>query len=741
MKISDRHNGISALTIAVSTFACVAPALAQNGPVPQATDPSSATSTQSGLSDIIVTAERRSTNIQKTPLSISAVSGEDLRSHQITNIESLSQNLPNVSFGKLAADARVYIRGVGYDSVSTGGETRVALYNDGVYQSRSQAAFAGFFDVDRVEVLRGPQGTLYGRNATAGAINIISRDPGNTLNGYVSGTVGTYRLIGVEGAVGGPLGNGVSARIAVRSTDREGYGRNIQTGNDVGDEHSRAVRAKVRAKLSSDFTIQIVGNYSREKDHTGGYRFLGAGRSDMVPLPIVLGVAPSHPQDTAGAGPDFRLELYGVSATATWSPSADTQIVSVSGYNHVDSRLLDNFDGTTAGLSVHRLNERSNSFSQELRVQQNFGDFADLIVGAYYFHEKNLAENLAALNGIFFGLPFGLRQGYGTRGTVKTDAYALFGQATMHLTSRLGVTLGGRYSDESKIIDEAAQFDLVRPYDPANPLLPFGTAQQKTKQSSFDPKITIDYRFTDDIFGYATYSRGFKSGGFNIGGLQPPFEAERLTNYEVGIKSEFFDHRLRANVSAFYYDYSNLQVNVNEGVALVTRNAAKARIKGVEAEFLALPVDGLRLGLNFAYLDAKYRKFDTIDDTFPELGIQNLSGNRLNNAPKYKIDGEIGYTFRTAVGDFTPRANVTWVDRVYFSQFNLPQVSQPSRTEVNLYLNYERPGTGWSASVYVRNATDKTYVVASTIGSLFAFPLLGQFAPPRTVGLQITKAF
>jgi iron complex outermembrane recepter protein len=723
------------------------PPMAEGAAVPQAAADASnpatpAASSGAGLQEIVVTAERRAVSVQKTPISISAVGGDALKTQQITNVEALASSLPNVSFGRDGGEAKIFIRGVGVDSVAPGGETRVAVYTDGIYQPRSQAAFVGFYDVDRVEVLRGPQGTLYGRNATAGAVNIISRGPTDQFDGYLSGTVGNYGLIMSEGAVGGPLADGLSGRIAFRTTDRSGYGENIQTGHDVDDEHSRNVRARLKYQPASNLTINLEGSYSHELDRNAGYHWIAQSRPDITPLGNQLGTVPTDPQDVTGPDPRNHLDTAGASVSVDWKVGPGTKIVAVSGFNWEHLFQRGEIDGTTADVSRWFDRERSHSYSNELRLEQDLGSFGHILIGGYQFHETNFAGLQIPIDPALIGLPNILAQGYQAQGTVHTNAYAAFSQADLTIAKGLNLSLGLRYSSERKSIAEAQQLDLTTPYSPSNPFTPFGSDNQHISQHSLDPKVTLSYQFAPTIFGYATYSRGFKSGGFNIGGLQPPFRPEKLTNYEIGLKTEMFDHKLRANLSAFIYDYKDLQVNIVEGIAIVTRNAAQAKVKGVEAEITALPVDGLKLSFDGSYLDAYYTKFSATEDAFPELGPQNLAGNRLNYAPKWKVDGEIGYTFQTSFGPLTPRVQGTWVDRVYFSQFNRPNLSQPAHAELNFFINYETNNKLWSANFFLRNATNKVYITGATTSTgLIGYAITGQYSAPRTVGFQVTRHF
>jgi iron complex outermembrane recepter protein len=734
-----------------------ASALAQTGTT-SATEPAAQ---PEGLREITVTAERREENVQTTPIAISAESGETLRSQSITDLSQLGEQIPNINVGADAGSAQVYIRGVGYAAISPGGETRVALYSDGIYLARTQGAFLNYYDIASVEVLRGPQGTLYGRNATAGAINTITVEPSNTVSGYYSQTLGDYGLAREEGAIGGPLSSTVSGRLAFQVTDRYGYGKNITTGQDVNDDHNRNLRLKLKFAPTDDFFVRLETDYSLKRDHSGGYRYTGVGsppftyraaNGQLVTFPGVVPLAnslvylpPSNPQDAAGFGPDNRLETFGVSLLAEWKVAPDTKITSLTGFRHLTNGLDTNSDGTSSGLTRQYIYEGSNSFSQELRLQQDLGSIGDLLLGGYFFREHNDEINRVGLDPFTVGIgtaPAGnLAQGYETFGDVLTEAEAAFMQANFHVTEQLGVTLGVRYSHEMKTAFEGYQFDLTRVFSLSNPPLFLGTQNDRLPLSRTDPKVVIDYKLAEGVFSYLSYSRAFKSGGFNLGALQAPFAPEVLTSYEAGLKTEAFDRRLRANFAAFFYNYTNLQVAGTVGNGVITTNA-NAHIKGVEAELTALPTPDLKLELNLSYLDAKYTQYMNSEDARQYLGVENLAGNYLDQSPPYSADFSADYTFHSSLGDFTPRFNVVRTGTVYFSEFNRPEVSQPAFTKVNLYGIYDRPGTGWSGNVFVKNVTNKTYLVGQVINAgIFGYPVSGLYGAPRTYGVQVTKSF
>lgn len=717
---------------------------------------------QGGIADIVVTAERRTSSVQATPIAISAVGGESLRENHIVDVEGLANNIPNLNFNRVGSDAKISIRGIGYNAISPGGEPRVAMYLDGAYLARNQAALLGFYDVDRVEVLRGPQGTLYGRNAIAGTINVLTRDPGDALNGYVTGTVGSYGLASAESAVGGPLSSTVQARIAVQSIDRNGYGKNITTGDDVNDEHSRSVRGKLRFEPSPSLTINLIGDYALARANDGGYRYAGRGNMSIPTTVEALGAAvPADPQDAAGFGPFRRIETYGFSGQADLSLSDATKLTLLTAYRNFTALQRTNIDGSAAELSRMYIDEDSDVFSTELRLSQQIGDAVDLLIGGYYFHEKNTALNQVPLKGSVFAEAFGVGafvdpdeyyEFYGSFGRVKTNALAVFAQANIRLTEQLELDLGARYSHEKKSIFEQHQVDVIDPFvlndalrpgfDPANGLFGNGQDSQREKWKSFDPKVTLSYRPRSGLMVYATFSRGFKAGGFNVGGIQPAFRPEKLTNYEVGVKADLFDRRLRANISAFNYDYKDLQESIIDGINIVTKNATSARVRGVEAEFVAKPIDALTLQFNAAYLDGKFKTFSDTDPAYGALGVQDLTGKQLPDAPKWQLGGDLGYTIETGIGGFTPRVNVTWYDTVYFNHFNTVEMSQPARTMVNLFLGWTSTDGSWTAAAYVKNLTDDTYRVgANTNLDLLGFSRTAAYGPPRTFGLSVTKSF
>lgn len=708
--------------------------------------------------EIVVTAQKRETNLQETAAAVSVADGEDLREQQVTGIEGLAQTLPSVNFGQTTGNARIAIRGIGFDNTTVGNEGRVAYHTDGVFLSRPAAALAGFYDIERVEVLRGPQGTLYGRNATAGAINVISRVPGEILNGYLEATYGNYDAMRLEGALGGPLTDSLSARLSFQVIDRDGYGTNLTNGRDVDDQSTYALRAQVRFEPSSAFDLTLSADYFHQDDHAYSFHFLGRGSltdlSSTPPLPgqqltgvRVGGVVPTDLRDsTSDSGPDNRRTFWGLAANARIDLGF-AELFSITGYRSSEFHIVSDLDVTSAPITVYDQFEDSEQFSQELRLA---GDYSrgDWMIGGYYFDESVFGGTRIALDPVVLvpgpALPplSSLRQGYYGVGALGTRAYAAFGSFRFKFTDQLAVRLGARFSDETRDIDEVLKFDFATPWPPFVPHFPPtppGVRRQLEESwSSFTPSATIEYRASDDLFLYATYSRGFKSGGFNLGVIQPPFEPEEITDYEAGIRADWLNGRLRTNLSAFYYDYTNLQVTKIAGTVVTIENAASARIMGLEAEIIWRPTDRFELGATISLLDSEYRDYSSADPARPALGTIDLSGNELTQAPNYTINLNASYRLPTEIGDFTLRSEGRWVDRVYFTQFNLDHVSQPAYSLFNAFLTWQSRTSGLRATAFIRNIGNRDIVSAGFIGSsLVGSPLLGSFEPPRTYGVTL----
>ncbi len=714
------------------------PALAQDAPP---SEPAADTA-DAGTADIIVTAQKREDRLLDTPLAISAITGDSLAKRQISGAEGLLATLPNLSMGQNLGIARIAIRGLGLDSTVAGQEARVAYHSDGVYVSRPAATLGTFFDVNRVEVVRGPQGTLYGRNATAGAVNVITNDPKPVLGGYGRFTVGNYGTFVEEGALTGPVSDNISARIAFVKTDRNGFGRNLTTGQDIDDEHSFGVRAKVKIAPTSNLTVILAADYYTRNDNAFVYHFLTAGSPTVSPIGRALGGrVDSNPRNTyANVQQEDERHFAGVSATAVLD-LGQVSITSITAYRDGHYRIYSDADDTDKQVAQIEASERGNHVSQELRLGGTAGRL-NWIVGGFYFRERitgatrfsPVRSPVPPLGGAaVFGLNF--------EGSLKTDAYAAFGQIDYEMIDGLTLTGGLRYSSEDKGVDQRAAAEFARIFVIGQ--APNFTAFQKenTRFSNTTTRLALRYKPSRNVSFYGSYSTGFKSGGYNFTGIAPAVRPEKLTAYEVGLKASALDGMLNLNLAAFYYDYTDLQVQIIRNATALLENAATARVKGIEGELTLRPVAGLELSGSAGYLDSKFMNYATTDPARTTLGVINLSGNTLAQAPRWTINSAIQYSFATGRGTVTARAEMQYSDLVYFTPFNRPELSQPGYTKGNLSLRYDDQA-GWSIAAFVRNVSDvRTIAAANISGSFTGFPVMGAYAPPRTFGGTIGYKF
>lgn len=738
--------------IFLASTAMATPALAQGqarsltSGDPVAVAPASDAQNALNSRDIIVTAQKREGTVQQTPLAISAVGGAELQSRQITNIEALAPSLPGVSFGQQAGFARIFIRGLGLDVSAGGQEGRIAFHTDGVYISRPSAQLSSFFDVNRVEVVRGPQGTLYGRNATGGAINVITNDPENSLGGFVRGTVGNYHLFQQEGALTGPITDGISGRIAFINTDRGGYGKNLTLGQDIDDEHSYALRGKLKIAPSEDFSLILSADYSHQNDRAFYNHFTGrgagvnaAGVSTPTRATALGGLVPSNPRDTFANTPwvNYRT-FWGLGATATANLGFAT-LTSITGYRDSKMETRGDHEDTQIDVSHYQVNEYSKQYSEELRLDGDIGRLKWLI-GGFYFHEKIYAESVFSPF-LSFTSPAFPSRGAVFNGHFKTDAQAVFGQLDYEIIDNVTLSAGLRYSHEKKSIDQRGAVELFVPY--SNGFTPNYTLFQDRSITfnSTTPRFSVEWKPSNNLLFYATYAKGFKSGGFSLTNFTSIVKPEKLEDFEGGFKVTVMNGGLRVNGSVFHYNYDDLQVQKVLGNTSIVVNAASAKVDGVEGEIVIRPVQGLELSANGSYLDARFTDFVSADEARPALGNIDLSGNRLAGSPKWAGNAAAQYTIPVASGDVQVRGEVVYKGLIYYSFYNRPDVAQDSNTKFNANLNYNG-NSGVTVSLWIKNIGNKrTYGSQQPGAGFLGFPIIGIYDPPRTFGVSVGYRF
>lgn len=746
------------LTTSVALMALVAgsqTAFAQAGPAAEET-------ADADSGDIVVTAQRRSESLQKVPLAVSAIGAADLANTGRSTLESFSADVPGLNVTQNIGQARVTLRGIGVDNISLGSEGSVAFYQDGVFYARSSAAFASMYDIERIEVLRGPQGTLYGRNATGGSINILTAKPTDQFEGYLAGTIGNYLTLNSEGAISGPLSDNVSARLSFQTKHHRGYGRNTYTGTRIDDENSQGVRGQIKFDFNP-LTILIAGDYFRKDDNSNGGHYFGPGVESApgvfdTPLAELLGgTVATDIRDVSNARDPFaKAEFYGGRIDMSYDASDTVSLRSLTAYRASDFDSLTDISGSSFDLFPLYNYEYGRQFSQEFQVNVTT-DRHKLVVGAYYLHDKVNGGSYAPfafLGGTYdpvTGQPQQFFQGYSAGGIMKTDALAFFAQDTFSLSDSVRLTVGGRYSWEKKNVDNFVEFDFTRFYDPSNPVLAPHRLASKS-WSSFTPKIGIDVDLGPNTMAYASFSKGFKAGTYDLQALIDPVDPEKIDSYDVGIKTTMADGAVRLNLAGFYYDYTNLQTGKVTGATLVLENAASAEIYGVEGELTIRPRSiPLTISANGSLLSAKYTTYISQDparlfgdgtsvdeDGFPAF---NLAGNRLPQAPSYTFNLGADYEIETGIGKLTLHADSQWIGRTWHSAFNRQVNSQAPYSLQNAFISLHTE-SDWTLTAFIRNIGDKKAISSAHVGYVpIGGPILGYVIPPRTFGLTIRKDF
>jgi iron complex outermembrane receptor protein len=705
------------------------------------------------LEEIVVTATKRADTIADTPAAVTAITSEGLGAGGISNVNDLSSAVPDLSIGNQFGVNRAFIRGVGLTSIDLGADGAVAFLQNEAQIARPAEQLTGFFDLDRVEVLRGPQGTTYGRGATAGVVNLVTKKPTDTVEGYADVTFGNYASKILEGAIGGPLSDRVSMRVAGKWEKHDGYGTNLYTGNPVDDRDAYAFRASLRIKASDHVVVDVIADHFNEDDNNYAFHYFGGTAFAPLTLAAVYGGTTifNHGGDVRNiwSREDAINKRHGSSVTAIvdWKPD-NFELKSVSAWRDFTRFNRDDLAATDAHLyGQNNYDESSTSYSQEFTFSTT-GAGVNWLAGAMFFHEKNPGSVLVPL----FNLgPFILggncspitpaaaipcnafdSTNYHQSGTVTTDAYGAYLQGTKELAPRLNLTLGARFNNEKRAGVGFFEFGALGLLLPTN---------KDRSWNAVTPKAQLEYHTTGGALIYGGITRGFKSGVINIGSMNAVINPEFVTSYEVGYKTTSADKRVFTGLSVFYYDYKDLQVGfVNSDSTVETRNAAKARNYGVEYETHAKLTNALTADVALTYLNAKYLDFT---NNYYRTGFSSvqLAGNTLSNAPEFS--GHAGLTYRAAVagGELSLHGEAVYSDKVFFTEWNNADAYQPAYTLLNFHASFEM-ANHTTLTAWVRNAGDK-FVTANNIitAPLYLSSRVGTLMPPRTYGVTVGYSF
>lgn len=608
-----------------------------------------AESNDTAVEDIVVTAQRRSERVQDIPVAISAFGGEAMERAGIASLENIAPRVPSFYFGSFgAARPQLYIRGIGTRSFDPGSESSVGVFADDVYLGRSSGSFGAMKDIDRVEVLRGPQGTLYGRNTIGGAINVISKAPSDELTGNFEAGASNFKGFNLFAAVGGPIaGDKVMFRAAAWREEREGYVTNLRTGNKFQGIENTGARLHLTIAPSDPLKIDLTAEFMEDgnKAAFGGFSqgTFGVPGSVFFRGSGTAVTTSDLRQGTLSFDPFLDREVRSYIGRIEYDAGAAT-ITSISALRELDITDGRDLEGSSLDILDQSSIESSKQFTQEFRVAStphgalSANGLVDWIVGGFYYHDSSDRRD-----SFHVGINSAVRAAAGAPATdvaisdYGIESYAIFGQATFHLTEALDVTLGGRYSHDSK---RAIQSGTTT--DAAPIIAAAFTTTNRATYSSFDPRIVLSYKVTPDANVYASFSTGFKSGGFQYvpfsrGQADVLFAPEDIKAYEIGFKTEWLDRALRVNGAGFYYDYKNLQISriiLPAGsaapVSLIS-NAASSTVKGIDLEITARPATSFEVNIAYGYLDAKY-------DNYVFNATTDFSGTRMVRAPKHSVN-------------------------------------------------------------------------------------------------------
>jgi iron complex outermembrane recepter protein len=673
------------------------------------------------LPEITVTAMKMGeSKLQQTPLAVSALPADTLDRAHATDAHDLVQLVPSLQVAQTDAYAQIFLRGVGSNNVFNGSDPSVTVHVDGVYYARPFMQFADFLDVQRVEVLRGPQGTLYGRNSIGGTINIISRQPGDNVEASAAVGGGNFSTLDASGYLSGPILEGkLSASLAASHNEHDAYRDNIVPGGKgVDDSDSDAFRGQLRFTPFESITAITRADYASRDENIVGFSILQQPFNAMTNS--ILGdfdkVALNLPNRSA-------VNLWGVSQEVQVEFTDTLQLRSITAYRENSIGAQEDGDATDQSLTEVRLGERQHQFSEELNLVGKLARL-DYLFGVFYFTEDAQTSSSVTLPaaGVFADF----------RPETNTDSVGIFTQGTYHFSDQWAFTAGARYSDEDKDFGQRiTRFRIATGAVVGAPVVYSGTRSF----NSVTPKASLSWAPTADIMLYVSATRGFKSGGFNFNSANPSqgFNPETLWSYEVGAKTQWLERRVQANFTGFHYDYKDLQVSsfITAGQTDIT-NAATAKVDGIELELLAMPIQPLRLSANVTWLDAKY-------DSYPNApvpgGVLNASGNRLNYSPKYSGSARGEYTFKLANGGGAYiGADYSWYDDAFYTAANNPIVGQEAYGVVNAALGYRSPDARWTAEVYGRNLGDEDYLTNVYTASVVPAGIPGA---PRTYGVSL----
>jgi iron complex outermembrane recepter protein len=708
---------------------------------------------QGGLQEIIVTAQKRSENVQKVPISIATISAAALQRNGVTTSRDLEFSVPTLVYNQASNNAQPFLRGIGSDTNGPNYDVSVATYVDGVFISSNAAVIQGLLGVDRVEVLEGPQGTLYGRNAVGGAINIYTRTPGAKTEAGFDVTSGNYNLVQTQAYLSGAVTDTLSVGIYGGYYDRDSYFTR-QNNSLAEPQTEQRYGVRVKAVWTPLPALKLTGSveYIRTRSFEDGAFRNVQDNSLSFDLARAFGLPVDNSRYHIDADQAQFVLTRDIDATLREELDLGfAQALGITAYRNFKSAASDDLDGTPLGILVdYTPDEPSRQFSQELQLISKPGSAITWIGGIYYFHEYSGYDPVDTMSpsGILFPSPIVDERSYVF---VKTDSFAAFGQVTAPLdfvTPGLKLTLGGRYTIDSKRFEPAESMNL----DSAGAIVGAVTTFPELEHSwrKFTPKVTLDYTFGGTLL-YASYSKGFKSGAYNIATPADPgpVNPETLNAFEIGFKSRVANW-LRWNGAAYDYDFSNIQTQLVDGTTGRTsiQNAASARAHGIETQLTVAPVHDLTFNASAAWEHSRYSSFpnaatyllpgETVRGTTCAGPVNcsysyDATGNQMQRAPEWVFSTELAYDH---VNDDRSgySASIKWYHNGGYFWEATNRFRQQAYSLVNASIGYTLPGGQVTVSGFVTNLTNARYENALLVLPISVVVLDGE---PRFYGATL----
>lgn len=686
------------------------------------------------LEEITVTARKSQELLQSVPASVSVLSSTDLADAGLTAFGDVVSQIPNVSMGGGIAGAlqgQLGIRGVSTLVRNIGVESGVGIYVDGVYLGRSDNYNQELIDIAQIEVLRGPQGTLFGKNTIAGVFNMTTLRPEDAATGMLRVEAGNYGLVRTQGYLMGPIAEGVlSGKLVGGYVSRDGVYEHLSGGEDGEGLDLVSYRGALYYTPTSASEIILAVDGLRDRGNPAFFQVtdLAGATSAMETTPLRLN---NNRPDS------LQRDNYGVSLTATVDLTLGT-LTSISAFRRSDYEAsLDDDQEQFDALAADTWGDVTRFFSQEVRLNQQVHDGFDYVAGLYYSDQEVTTDRLLSI-GSALGVPG--EPPLTTRGAVDTKTYAAYGHVNYRIAARTTVSLGLRYSKE----DKDAAFVQGDPTGIWAFLgLPGLAYEDSASDDDLSPTASLSYQFTPEVMAYGRFAKGFKSAAFNID-LAPSTSGlsagpEHASTYEVGLKSDLFGRRLRANLAVFDTRYQDMQVSQLLGAGVTLNNAGKATIRGYEVELAGYVTPRLRLEGSLGYLDPTYDRYENC--SIPASlggGSTDCSGNRIIGAPKYTYQAAAQYERPLGIGDFVARLDFTSQSPVFFEATNSQRFKSDSRSLLNARIGVSGR---WAFFIWGRNLTDETYITYRDDRSAIGVLQTTAYGEPRTYGVTLSTQF